>query len=167
MKAGAVVRPEWPGEDDRIAGVVAAAFASAPHSNGAEAAIVAALRADDDLTLSLVATGSARLIGHIAFSPVSIADGANGWFGLGPVAVLPEVQRHGIGSKLIRAGLALMTERGAKGVVVLGDPAFYSRFGFKVEPGLTYPGVPAGYFQALLLAGNLPTGQVRYAPAFG
>lgn len=167
MKAGTTIRPEWAGEEPAISALVTAAFAGVDHAGGNEAAIVEGLRAAGDLALSLVATDPLRIIGHAAFSPVAISDGTQGWFGLGPVAVLPAVQRLGIGGKLIRAGLAMLGARGARGVVVLGSPAYYGRFGFRAEPGIAYSGVPAEYFQALVIAGDLPRGTVRYAPAFG
>lgn len=167
MKAGSVIRAEWPGDEPAIERVIGAAFASAAHASGNEGAIVRTLRSAGDLTLSLVATDAARLIGHVAFSPVTIADGTPGWFGLGPVAVLPEVQGHGIGTRLIQAGLVALAKQEARGIVVLGDPAFYGRFGFRAVPGLVYPGVPVDYFQALALAGEMPRGAVRYASAFG
>ncbi|MFM5925217.1 MAG: GNAT family N-acetyltransferase [Novosphingobium sp.] len=167
MKAGSVVRAEWPGEEQAVAAVIDAAFAAALHAGGNEAEIVAALRASGDLTLALVATDAVRIIGQAAFSPVAISDGASGWFGLGPVAVLPDAQGKGIGDKLIRAGLAQLAAGGAAGCVVLGDPTYYGRFGFRSMPQLTYPGVPPEYFQALAFSGAMPGGIVRYAAAFG
>src|SRR5690606_18603384 len=110
--------------------LVAAAFDGHPHSDGSEPAIVDRLRADGDLTISLVAEDGGEIVGHIAFSPVTISDGNEGWFGLGPVAVAPQRQREGIGAALIEHGLALLRERGSAGCVVLGDPAYYGRFGF-------------------------------------
>lgn len=162
------VREEAPGDAPAIAALTAAAFRDHPHGSGTEAAIVARLRADGDLALSLVAENMDRaIIGHIAFSPVAIADGARGWFGLGPVSVIPLRQRAGIGSALIRDGLRRLAESGAHGCVVLGDPAYYARFGFAHDPALTYAGAPAEYFQRLVLRGDPPRGPVRYAPAFG
>jgi putative acetyltransferase len=162
-----VIRAAWPSEDGAVAALVSAAFATAAHSGGNEAEIVAALREADDLALSLVTTDAARIIGYAAFSPVTISDGTAGWYGLGPVAVMPELQGQGIGAKLIRSGIAQMAERGAQGFVVLGDPGYYARFDFKADPRLVYPGVPAAYFQVLKGDGLMPVGEVRYAPAFG
>ena len=68
---------------------------------------------------------------------------------------------------LIEAGLQRLIARGARGCVVLGDPAYYARFGFIHDPALTFPGAPAEYFQRLVLRGDPPSGAVRYAPAFG
>lgn len=162
------IRPEQAGDHAAIGAVITAAFAGAPHSDGTEAALVERLRGDDDLTVSLVAQDSdGTIIGHVAFSPVTIADGTPGWYGLGPVSVAPAWQGKGIGTALIREGFARLGERGAQGCVVLGDPGYYGRFGFTHDPRLAYPGPPPAYFQRVVLQGPTPTGDVRYAPAFG
>ena len=98
---------------------------------------------------------------------MTISDGTPSWYGLGPVSVTPELQGEGIGSTLIRRGISELGATGAGGIVLLGDPAYYSRFGFAHDPALAYPGPPAEYFQRLVLAGSAPTGTVTYAPAFG
>lgn len=161
------IRPEAASDEDAIRRLVAAAFEGAEHSDGSEPAIVDALRRDGELALSLVAEDAQGIIGHIAFSSVTISDGAQGWFGLAPVSVWPGHQRHGIGSALIRRGIADLEEHRARGVVLLGDPAYYSRFGFVHEPQLAFQGPPPEYFQCLLLDGDLPHGEVSYAAAFG
>ena len=161
------IRPERAGDQSAIHNVVAAAFAGLPHSDGSEPGVVDRLRADGDLTISLVAEDGGEVIGHVAFSPVAISDGSEGWFGLGPVAVAPERQREGIGAALIDRGLALLHERGAVGCVVLGDPAYYARFGFAHDPALAYPGPPPEYFQRLVIGVSNASGIVTYAPAFG
>jgi len=158
--------PERDGDAPAIRALVTAAFLGAEHSSGTEGAIVDALRAADMLTVSLVATEDGVIVGHVAFSPVTI-DGADlGWFGLGPVAVSPDHQRRGIGARLIEAGLAQLRDAGAQGCVVLGDPAYYARFGFESDPALAYPGVPAEYFQRLVLDGSPPIGEVAYHQSF-
>ncbi|MFA9201059.1 MAG: GNAT family N-acetyltransferase [Cypionkella sp.] len=162
-----LVRAERAGDETAIGAVTEAAFAGRPYSAGREPAIVTALRSAGDLALSLVAEVRGEIVGHIAFSPVSISDASPGWYGLGPVSVVPERQRCGIGARLIETGLGKLRARGARGVVVLGNPAYYRRFGFVHDPELAYPGPPAAYFQRLILAGAAPRGTVRYAPAFG
>lgn len=92
-----MIRPENPGDARAIDDVIRAAFATAPHSSGTEAAIVDALRRANALSISLVAEMAGELVGYAAFSPVSINREETGWFGLGPVAVLPDRQRCGIG----------------------------------------------------------------------
>ena len=160
------IRPEAADDAAAITAITAAAFASAPHSSGTEAAIIAALRDAGELTVSRVAEADGQLVGHVAISPVRISDGSTGWYGLGPVAVLPAQQRLGIGSALIRQALDDLRHLGAAGCVVLGDPSYYSRFGFIAVPGLVLPGVPAAYFQALGFTGSFAQGVVTYSPAF-
>lgn len=163
-----LIRHEAPADVAAIAGVTTAAFAEAEHSDGTEAAIVERLRADGDLALSLVAIEDGEVMGHVAFSPVTI-DGAVGrWFGLGPVSVSPEHQRRGIGKALIRAGLAHLEAEGAQGCVVLGSPDYYRRFGFEHDGGLRYPDAPPEYFMRLPFgAAAVPRGIVAYAAGFG
>lgn len=162
------LRPEHPADAPAIASLIAQAFDGHPHSGGTEPAIVRALRAAGALTLSLVAEDSSgEIVGHIAFSPVSIAGHRGRWYGLGPISVRPALQRTGIGSRLMTEGLARLKALGAEGCVVLGEPAYYGRWGFAVHEGLNYPGVPAEYFMALAFAGEVPRGEVAYHPAFG
>ncbi|MEO0419962.1 MAG: N-acetyltransferase [Pseudomonadota bacterium] len=161
------IRAEAPGDEETIFALTKAAFTGMPFSSGTEPYIVDKLREDGDLTLSLVALDKQRIVGHIAISPVSITDGAQGWYGLGPVSVSPDIQKMGIGGTLIRRAIADMQGRGAKGIILLGSNEYYPRFGFKHEPQLTYPGPPPEFFQCLLLDGDLPSGEVAYARAFG
>lgn len=161
------IRPERAGDEAAIRAVAAAAFRCRPYSDGSEPAIVDRLRTDGDLALSLVAEAEGRIVGHIAFSPVALSDGSAGWFGLGPVSVVPQRQRGGIGARLIKRGLGELSRRGARGVVLLGDPRYYRRFGFEHDPAIVFPGPPAEYFQRLVLAGDAPNGVVSYAAAFG
>lgn len=159
------ISSETPHEHDAIFMVTQAAFRDHPHSQQTEGYIVDALRQAGALALSLVARQDGRIAGHAAFSPVAISDGTPRWYGLGPVSVTPEFQRQGIGAALIREGLARLEAMGEGGCVVLGEPDYYARFGFAVQPGLTYPGVPPEYFMALAFAGSA-RGQVSYHPAF-
>lgn len=146
--------------------MVAAAFADHPHSQQTEHRIVDALRAAGALTLSLVAVREDAVLGYIAFSPIRIDDAAGAWYGLGPVAVAPTEQGRGIGRALIDTGLARLRALRAQGCVVAGDPAYYTRFGFRHHTALHYPGLPPEYFMALAFAGTPPAGTVRYHPAF-
>src|SRR5688572_2850655 len=131
-----------------------------------EQGIVRALRERGRLVISLVAEVDGQVVGHIAMSPVSISDGTANWYGLGPVAVLPAHQRRGIGTRLVREALERLRTLGARGCVVVGEPGFYERFGFKADAALVFPGVPAEYFQALRFAGAAPRGEVTYDEAF-
>ena len=161
-----IVRPERVGDEAAIHAVTEAAFRTQPMSDGSEPAIVDQLRHAGDLVLSLVAEEAGAIVGHIAFSPVTIADSTPDWFGLGPVSVAPERHGEGIGSRLIREGLTALQLQGAAGVVLLGNPAFYGRFGFAHDPALAFPGPPPEYFQRLVLSGEVPSGVVTYTPAF-
>jgi putative acetyltransferase len=162
-----IIRPEIDADVEAIRRLTSAAFATAPHASGAEARIVDSLRDAGALALSLVAEGPDRiLVGQVSFSPVTIDGAACGWAGLGPVSVLPDRQGRGIGSGLIREGLRRLEAQGAAGCVVLGEPGYYRRFGFIAGPELHYGDVPARYFQHLVLAGPMATGEVAYHPAF-
>ena len=143
-----------------------AAFLEAPHTDHTEQFIVKALRESGALSLSLVAEDNGHVVGHVALSPVAISDGTQSWYGLGPISVLPIYQNKGIGSQLMRAAIQALKDIKAKGCVLLGDPGYYHRFGFKPEEGLVLPGVPAEYFQALLFTGDLPQGIVTYHESF-
>ena len=163
------VRREQDGDEAAIAQVIATAFAAAEWSDGSEAALVGRLRDDLELESSYVAvTAAGSVVGHVAFSRVRIDGRECGWFGLAPLAVLPDWQGRGIGAALVEAGLEDLRSLDAAGCVVLGEPAYYARFGFAHDPALRFAGaqIPE-YFQRLVLRGDPPTGEVRYAAAFG
>lgn len=161
------IREETAADHEAIARVIGLSFAGARHAGGNEASIVSALRAAGALSVARVADVDGRIVGHAALSPVTLDDGSSGWFGLGPVAVDPADQGHGVGSALVRAVLAELPALGARGCVVLGDPGWYARFGFRPLPTLRYGGAPAEYFQAVLVGEDAaPRAEVRYHPAF-
>ncbi|UYO93083.1 GNAT family N-acetyltransferase [Pollutimonas sp. M17] len=161
-----IIRPETPEDVAVIQAVIESAFLGAPHANRNEQFILAALRDAGALTLSLVAVVDESIVGNVAVSPVSISDGAPGWFGVGPVAVVPDLQRRGIGSELMREALARLSEQGASGCVVLGDPSYYQRFGFTNNAGLVLPDIPPQYFMVRPFGQAVPTGTVTYHQAF-
>jgi putative acetyltransferase len=161
-----ILRDELPADAGPIAEVIRKAFSGHPHSSQTEHFIVAALRRSGALSVSLVAESAGEVVGHIAFSPVGISDGSSSWYGLGPVSVLPLLQGHGIGTALVERGLADLRSMGASGCVLLGEPAFYARFGFRSEPKLVLPGVPPGYFQSLRFGPHEAHGVVTYHDAF-
>ncbi len=160
------IRAEQPADIDAIRELTDRAFASEAHSSGTEAAIIDALRGAGALTLSLVAEKDGAILGQVSFSPVTIDGSPGEWVGLGPISVDPNHQRTGIGTALIDAGLAQMKAAGADGCVLVGDPAYYSRFGFLGDCGLTYGDVPPKYVQQRALNGQPATGRVTYSPAF-
>jgi putative acetyltransferase len=164
------IRPERPADEARIEAVVTAAFGRPD-----EARLVEALRAAGALRLSLVAAYDDDIVGHVAFSPVTVSGNADGiavW-GLAPLAIMPLHQKAGIGRMLVKAGLDQAEAMGAQAAVVLGDPAYYGRFGF-VPAGLVgleweHP-CPPGAFQVTALAERALTrldGTVAYHAAFG
>lgn len=161
-----VIRDEVEADVDAVRAVIAAAFKDMPFSRQTEAAIVDALRRSGDLTVSLVAAEAGEVIGHVALSPVTIGGRTLGWFGLGPVAVRPDRQRRGVGSALIREALQRLASEGAQGCVLLGEPAYYRRFGFRAYPGLHLANVPPDHFLALPFGAAMPSGEVRYSAAF-
>jgi len=161
-----ILRPETDGDLDAIREVNIVAFEGHPYSQQTEHLIVEALRAADALELSLVAESGGEVVGHIAFSAADIGGASTDWFLLGPVAVRRDRQGEGIGRALVEAGLDALRSRGAGGCVLVGDPAFYGRFGFRPSPGVTWHGVPPENVLCLLLAGEMPTGEVAYHPAF-
>lgn len=160
------IRAETAADRQAIEAVTISAFLNAAHTSHSEQHIVSALRRAGKLSVSLVAESDGALIGHVAASPVTISDGTPGWFGLGPILVVPQHQGHGIGSQLVRETLRLLRERGASGCVVLGEPQYYGRFGFRINPDLGLPGVPPEYFQALSFDSSEPRGIVSYDDAF-
>jgi putative acetyltransferase len=160
------VRREQISDCDSIRDIIRAAFADNPHSQHNEQSIVAKLRAANALTVSLVAVDGAEIVGHVACSPVWINNKKSNWFGLGPVAVRPDRQGHGIGAMLVRASIERLKSFNAEGIVLLGEPAYYGRFGFTAQSELKLPGAPASYFLCLSLGGDIASGVVSYHAAF-
>ena len=166
-----MIRPELPNDAAAIAAVHTAAF-----GRPTEAELVARLRAAPgfDPRLSLVSLADQRstdqVVGHILFSPIRVGEGTA--LALAPLAVLPEQQRRGHGSALIRAGLAACRDAGHATIVVLGHADYYSRFGF--EPAERYAicapfEVPPGVLRVVQLTGadlSIPHGIIDYGPAF-
>lgn len=160
------IRPERPEDATTIHVLTDTAFKGMPFSDDTEARVIDALRTAGALTLSLVATQDDEIVGHVAFSPITIDGEPGDWYGLGPVSVWPGRQRQGIGQALIREGLQRLRSMGAGGCVLLGDPAYYARFGFRNDPHLRHAGAPAWAFQCLTLSGQRPSGEVSFHPGF-
>jgi putative acetyltransferase len=166
MDAKIVIRHETAADASAIAEVTVAAFEALAISQHTEQFIVEALRVAGALAVSLVAEVDGRVVGHIAFSPVTISDGTRDWYGLGPVSVLPTHQRQGIGSALIREGLERLKAIRARGCCLVGHPGYYTRFGFEHAPGLVPEGVPPEVFFALSFDGHVPRGTVAFHEGF-
>jgi len=166
MNPKIVIRSETDADVSVISEVTFAAFKTLEISNHTEQFIIEALRAAKALSISLVAEMDGRVIGHIAFSPVTISDGTRDWYGLGPVSVLPAYQRQGIGETLIREGLSRLKDINAQGCCLVGHPDYYRKFGFKNIPGLAHEGVPPEVFFALSFDGRYPQGTVAFHEGF-
>jgi putative acetyltransferase len=161
-----VIRNETNSDVGAITEVTVAAFKTLEISNDTEQFIIMALRAAEALTVSLVAELDGRVIGHMAFSPVTISDGTPNWYGLGPVSVLPAYHRQGIGTALIQEGLSRLKTLNAAGCCVVGHPDYYRRFGFENVTGLVHEGVPPEVFFALSFGGHTPQGTVEFHEGF-
>ncbi len=167
------IRTETSSDCNAIETLTYQAFENHPHhapgAKPTEHLIINKLRDNGALTLSLVAEDETGIIGHIAFSPVAIGGISSEWYGLGPVSVTPKRQGEGIGGQLIKVGMDQLKALGAEGVVLLGEPEYYGRFGFKPHTNLTLPGVPSEYFLIQPLRINestVPVGEVAYHEAF-
>lgn len=162
------IRPEIEADRAAVRAVNEAAF-----ETSAEADLVEALRGKDMPVVSLVAEVDGEIVGHILFSPVSLKEHADlNLMGLGPMAVMPDYQRKGVGSALVRDGLTCCKALGSCAVVVVGHPGYYPRFGF--APASRYSlrseyDVPDDVFMVTELADgalNGVSGLVRYDDAF-
>ena len=162
-----VVRPETPDDDEAIRAVHLAAFPTA-----AEADLVGRLRADFHSEISLVAEQGGQIVGHVMLSRMTVSGGGRAFraLGLGPVGVSPGMQGGGVGSELIRASLAIAQALGEELVFVLGEPDYYTRFGFSAEAAAPFDSPYAGpYLMAQWLRPDAPrpaAGSAAYAPAF-
>lgn len=166
MSPTIIIRDETATDHNAITAVTVAAFNTLAISNHTEQLVIAALRAAQALTLSLVADLDGQVVGHIAFSPITITDGASGWYGLGPLSVLPAHHRQGIGKALVQAGLSRLKELGAKGCCLVGHPQYYPQFGFVNVPGLVHEGIPPEVCFALAFDGCFPQGNVLFHEGF-
>lgn len=161
-----VIRPETAGDQVAIHDITKRAFAPMPYSDGDEPDLIDLLRDAGALAISLVAELDGAVIGQVTFTEALAADGSQGWYALGPVAVEPELQSQRIGAQLIEAGLDRLRARDAAGCVLVGNPAYYSRFGFQPFPHLCPEGEPAEYFQILPLRVRQPDTVVGFHPLF-
>ncbi len=157
------IRQEKSGDEDAIASVTKEAFAGKAYADGTEAQLPAKLRAAGALVLSLVATERKMIVGHACLSPALI--GAEKWLALGPVSVLPAKQGQGIGSALVSSAVSVAQAYGRGGVVLMGDPKFYSRVGFELATDATYLNKPSPHLQVYPF-GAQPCGDVMFHAAF-
>lgn len=160
------IRHEQEGEASAIGAVIESAFAGKSYSQQTEHRIVESLRSSGALSLSLVALHRGGIVGQIAFSPLTINGKISTWLGLGPVAVMPKFQFQSVGSKLVRDGLRQVESKGAGGCFLVGNPDYYSRFGFKSDPRLSVPWIDPPYYQWLAFGDDVPSGEVVFHQAF-
>ena len=161
-----IIREETAADIEAITEVTIAAFKTLAVSHHTEQFIIKALRSAKALTISLVAEIDGQVVGHVAFSPVTVADGTQGWYGLGPVSVWPERQKQGIGKALILEGLSRLKDSGGLGCVLVGNPNYYQRFGFRNIPQLIHEGIPQDVFLALPFTEMIPRGIVEFHEGF-
>ena len=161
-----ILRKETIADVEAITDVTIAAFKNHPISKHTEQFIINALRDANAISISLVAEIDGRVVGHIAFSPVIISDGTKDWYGLGPVSVLPDYQKQGIGKSLINEGLSLLKHMGGRGCALVGDPNYYKRFGFKNYPELVHDGVPQEVFLTLPFNEKVPQVTITFHEGF-
>jgi putative acetyltransferase len=166
MLPNLTIRSERPADIPVISAITREAFRTHPHSHQTEEFIIQALRKAGALAVSLVAEVDAEVVGHVTFARVEISDGTSDWYGLGPIAVKPERQGSGIGRALIENGLEALWQLGARGCVLVGEPALYERFGFRNRKGLVLDSVPQEYFLALPFGDEIPAGRVSCHEAF-
>jgi predicted N-acetyltransferase YhbS len=160
------IRAETPADFAAIHALTRRAFAPMPFAAGDEQDVPKRLRDTGRLALSLVADGDGAVIGHAAFSRMLHSGALTAWFALGPVSVVPEQQKIGIGGRLIREGLAILRERGALGCCLTGDPRYYQRFGFAPAPDFAPPNEPAQFFQMLRFTDAMPPKPLEFDSAF-
>jgi predicted N-acetyltransferase YhbS len=153
--ANIVIRDQIEADFAAVHDLVIAAFKTMPYACGREQFVMDALWRSGAATVALVAEDAGVIVGQAAFSKVKVGGADVGWHGCGPLTVLPERHKQGIGGALVRAGL----ER-------LGDPGYYPRFGFENTDAMREPGVPPEVFMALVFAGETPRGDVEFDKAF-
>jgi predicted N-acetyltransferase YhbS len=160
------IRDQVAADFDAVHQLVIIAFKTQPHACGREQFLMDALWTTGATTVALVTDDASAIVGQAAFSKVMVGGKDIGWHGCGPVSVLPERHKQGIGSALMRAGLQRLRALGSKGCVVVGDPVYYTRFGFENTDAMSLPGVPAENFMALSFGGMIPKGTVEFDRAF-
>ncbi|MDY0275516.1 MAG: N-acetyltransferase [Desulfomicrobium sp.] len=162
-----LIRDEKESDYELISQVTKAAFAPLDMSEHNEQFIIKALRRAQALSLSLVAEIDGQVVAHIAFSPVTISSQIQGWYGLGPLSVHPRFQGQGIGTALVKKGVARLKNLKAKGCVLVGHPGYYQKFGFQNVQGLVVQEIAQEFVLALSFDGHLPQGQVDFHQGFG
>ena len=164
--ANIVVRDEEPSDINAIYNLTKRAFLGKRYSDGNEQDLINALRDGGALAQSLVAEEAGEIVGHIAISPAVAKNGSDDWYALGPIAVEPARQRHGIGSILISYCMERLVASNARGCIVLGDTGYYPRHGFVHRPDLAPDGQPTAHYMVRPLNGQTPDKVVDFHPIF-
>lgn len=159
------IRDETAADIPAIGPLITQALRLLAQATGTEAGIVEKLRADGALILSLVAEENGSIIGYLAASAARIGPQKD-WGLIGPLVVLPSRHRQGIGTALMAQALRRL-QTTFQGAALVGDPAYYGRFGFRPYPGLCVTGCPPEVVMALPFHGAVPRGEVMHHPAFG
>lgn len=160
-----LIRNETAADIPAIGPLVTAAFRLLAQSSGTEASLVEALRADRALVLSLVAEDQGEVVGYLAASPAKVGR-QDGWTLIGPLAVLPSRHGQGVGTALMAEALRRLRSTG-RGAALVGDPAYYGRFGFSALSGIGVAGCPPEVVLALPFDGGQDRGELIHHPAFG
>lgn len=161
-----VLRPEVASDAEAISHVHMDAFKTHPVSNQTEHLIIKKMRERHDLTVSLVATLDSTVVGHIAFSKITVGGLSSNWHLLGPLAVSPVHQRHGIGSQLVLQGLEELQSLKPDGCLLYGDPDYYHRLGFSPSDRFHHDGIPSHMLLAITYAQTDSHGAIQFHPAF-
>jgi len=160
------VRSECPEDVDFIRDLTELAFRGRSYSCKREHLLIDDLREANALTVSLVAEAETNIVGHVALSPVTLPGASGPWFGLGPISVLPEWQRKGVGSAMMKEALARLTQQQAAGCILVGDTRYYKRFGFAHDSSIVAENEPPEYTMILRLSSNSDHGVARFHDAF-
>lgn len=161
-----LIRNETNDDIPAISRVITEALRLLPQATGTEARIVENLRAEGALHLSLVAEDEGEVVGYLAASEARIG-AQEGWGLIGPLAVLPARHRQGIGKALMAEALRRL-RTGHRGAALVGNPAYYTRFGFRSVPGVGIAGLPPEVVLLLPFSNAVPpAGELIHHPAFG
>ena len=161
-----IIRDESPQDYNGITRITMAAFTGHPYSRNTEQFIVEKLRETKKLSVSLVAVGNEEVVGHVAFSPVTINGKFCNWYGVGPLSVKPALWKQGIGSALMRTGMEKIKTLHGEGCVLVGDPLYYIRFGYHTSDKLTFAHAPKENFLILPFSEKEISGEVEFDEAF-
>ena len=161
-----IIRDQIEADFTAVHELVIAAFKTLPIACGREQFLMDELWRSGAATVALVAEEDGMVVGQAAFSKMLVGGADVGWHGCGPVSVLPERHKQGIGSALMREGLNRLRALGSKGCAVVGHSDYYPRFGFAATDAMRLPDVPPEAFMVIRFDGDMPSGEVEFDKAF-